>query len=75
MRKFKKFIAKHSTNVARAGAVAVTGLATVPAFAAGEVEAALTAGIDKGDLMAGGIVILGACAVIAMIALGRRLAK
>lgn len=56
-----------------AGAVAtVTGAS---AFAANEISAALTDAIDKSDLWAGGAVILGACAVVAMIGLGRRLAR
>lgn len=71
----KKFFAKHYTNVARAGAVALTGLATVPAFAADEIKTALTGSIDSADLWAGGGVILSACAIIAAVGLGRRLAK
>lgn len=42
---------------------------------AGPVTEALTDGIDKADLLAGGAIILVACAVVAMIGLGRRLAK
>jgi hypothetical protein len=60
-------------------AAAVTGavstLAGASAFAAGELTAAVTDSIDKSDLWGAGAVILGACAVIAMINLGRRLAK
>ncbi|MGE4339078.1 MAG: hypothetical protein AB7E55_24360 [Pigmentiphaga sp.] len=60
-------------------AAAITGAATAvmggSAFAAGELQAALTDSIDKSDLWAGGAIILGACAVIAMINLGRRLAR
>lgn len=60
-------------------AAAVTGAATAimggSALAAGEITAALSDGIDKADLLTAGAVILGACAVIAMIGLGRRLAK
>ncbi|WP_058362715.1 hypothetical protein [Xanthomonas translucens] len=60
------------TGVVAAAAVVMSG----SAFAAGTAVAdALTAGIDKADLLAGGAVILGACAVVAMIGLGRRLAK
>lgn len=60
-------------------AAAITGAATAvmggSAFAAGEITAALTGAIDTSDLWSGGSIILGACAVVAMIGLGRRLAR
>jgi hypothetical protein len=63
--------AKIVTGVVAGAAAIMSG----SAFAAGEVTAALTDGIDKADLLTAGAVILGACAVVAMIGLGRRLAK
>lgn len=63
--------AKIAAGVTAAAAAVMSG----SAFAAGEVAAAMTDGIDKSDLLAGGVIVLGACAVIAMIGLGRRLAK
>ncbi|APP80714.1 hypothetical protein [Xanthomonas hortorum] len=65
------FVAKAAAGVTAAAASVMAG----SAFAAGEVAAAMTDGIDKSDLLAGGVIVLGACAVIAMIGLGRRLAK
>ncbi|XQA60990.1 hypothetical protein ACM9XD_16510 [Xanthomonas sacchari] len=56
-----------------AGATAI--MSGVAAAADGTVTTALTAGIDKTDLATGGGIILGACAVVAMVALGRRLAR
>jgi len=57
-------------------AVAATGMTAFAGSAfAGPVSEALTDGIDKADLLAGGTIILVACAVVAMIGLGRRLAK
>ncbi|MEA9578669.1 hypothetical protein VC218_07000 [Xanthomonas nasturtii] len=65
------FVAKAAAAVTAAAASVMAG----SAFAAGEVTAAMTDGIDKGDILTAGAVILGACAVVAMIGLGRRLAK
>jgi|GEM_PF-3578126 len=76
----EKSVKKSASRFAPAKvAAAITGAATAimggSAFAAGEVTAALTGSIDASDLWSGGAVILGACAVIAMINLGRRLAR
>lgn len=69
----KKFsFTKHAGKLV---AVASTAMMAAPAFAASEISTALTENIDKADLLAGGVIILGACAVIALIGLGRRLAK
>ncbi|MDV0438275.1 hypothetical protein [Xanthomonas sacchari] len=56
-----------------AGATAI--MSGIAAAADGTVTTALTAGIDKTDLAAGGAIILGACAVVAMVNMGRKVAR
>lgn len=72
----KKFASRFAPAKVGAAIVgAATSVMAGSALAAGEVTTALTDGIDKADLLTAGAVILGACAVVAMIGLGRRLAK
>lgn len=72
----KKSVSRFVPAKVGAAVVGAAGaIMTGSALAAGEITAALTDSIDKADLWTGGAVILGACAVIAMIGLGRRLAR